>query len=87
MIEDIIKAWVKDSGYDVYFKDPIYYYIKKHWFKKDELIIMTSYPGVMIGKYGETIYKYRDIFKSCGYNYDIKIIELSKYFTIKELKF
>lgn len=48
---------------------------------------MTSYPGVMIGKYGETIYKYRDIFKSYGYNYDIKIIELFKYFTIKELKF
>ena len=87
MIENIIKSWIKENNYDKYFKDPIYYHIKKHWFKKDELIIMTPYPGIMIGKHGETINKYQKLFKLYGYNYDIKMVELSKYFVIKELKF
>ena len=35
----------------------------------------------------ETINKYQKLFKLYGYNYDIKMVELSKYFVIKELKF
>ncbi len=85
MIEDIIKAWAKDCS--LYYKKPIYYYIKKHWFKQNELIIMTSYPGVLIGSHGDMYYKYEKIFKLHGYNYHIKIIELPIYNSIKELKF
>ena len=89
-VNDIMLMWVKEScgsNYKMYERYPTFYNIKKHFFKPDELLIFTFFPGVLIGRGGETVDFYKNIFKENNYNFEIKFIELSKYSIVRELKF
>lgn len=82
-IENILKDWYNEAfGYNYNLAKVLYYHIEGN-----TLLIFSNWPGMLIGKYGTLIDKYKQILKENNFNYEIKFVELFGYSGVYELKY
>lgn len=74
-IRQIIDQWLSDNITDSKYSQVSFIVMEE----EDKIVILSQYPGVLIGKAGECVNKLKDLFTENNINYDIDFVELSTY--------
>ena len=67
-IQHIVALWRQDAG--ARFTNPTIIHVDD-----DDLWIITDRPGLMIGRHGYLVDRYKEILKDNGYNLRIRFVE------------
>lgn len=70
-VKEIIESWMEEAGLQRR-NETIAFHVSD-----DTLFIITRFPGILIGKYGSLVDKYRRLMKSNGYDFQIHFVDLS----------